>query len=161
MQYDLIDKELKSYFISAQKYMFLFFSFVSFVFVILLLFNKSAGNILFLVPFAITAFTFLMTWTVDKKMYGKKIGINDDEIIVYDYKSRRIQEFKIGEINKALIDVSFLRGYVHIKRKCMIIYIDFEPYEDMEYRSYWNEENVLIIQNNETIEILQKTLINK
>ena len=43
----------------------------------------------------------------------------------------------------------------------MIIYIDFEPYEGMEYRSYWNMTNVQIIQNNELIEILNSILINK
>lgn len=160
MLYDLIDKELKTCYVTFPKYMFLFFSFVSFVFGILLLFNKSAGIILFLVYFAIIAFAILVAWTVNKKRFGKKISINDDEIIVYDYKSRRIQEFKIGEINKVFIDVSFDRGGWNINRKCMIIYIDFEPYEDMEYRSYWNEANVLIIQNNETIEILNSILTN-
>ena len=75
MQYDLIDKELKSSYVTLPKYMFLFFLFVSFVFGILLLFNKSDGNIFFFVTFLIIAFAILMTWTVNKKWFGKKLAL--------------------------------------------------------------------------------------
>ena len=161
MKYDLIDKELKSYYIAGHKYMFLVNSFLSLVFGIFLLFNKSTGIIAFLVIFAVIAFTFLMTWTVNKKKYGKKIDINDDELIIYDYKNNRIQVFKVSEVKGAFIDIVFHEYPRYRHRKCMIIYIDFEPYDGMEYRSYWNMTNVQIIQNNELIEILNSILINK
>lgn len=161
MKYDLIDKELKTFYVTLPKYMFLVNSFISLVFGIFLLFNKSTGNILFLVIFAITAFIFLMGWTVNKKKYGKKIGINDNELIIYDYKNNRIQVFKVSEVKRTFIDIVFQEYHAYIHRKCMIIYIDFEPYEGMEYRSYWNMTNVQIIQNNELIEILNSILINK
>ena len=161
MLYDLIDKELKSYFVTCHKYMFLVSLLLSLVFGIFLLFNKSTGIIAFLVIFAIIALTFLMTWTVNIKRYGKKIAINDDELIIYDYKNNRIQVFKVSEVKGAFIDIVFQEypGYKH--RKCMIIYIDFEPYDGMEYRSYWNMTNVQIIQNEELIKILKDILINK
>lgn len=102
-----------------------------------------------------------MGWTVNKKKYGKKIGINDNELIIYDYKNNRIQVFKVSEVKRTFIDIVFQEYHAYIHRKCMIIYIDFEPYEGMEYRSYWNMTNVQIIQNNELIEILNSILINK
>ena len=88
----------------------------------------------------------------------KKLTIKDDEIIVYDYKNNKIQEIKVSDTKVAFIDVVFLEhpGYKH--RKCMIVYIDFEPYDGMEYRSYWNKPNVLIIQNSKLIEFFKNIL---
>ena len=40
---------------------------------------------------------------------------------------------------------------------CLIIYKDIKIYDLMEYRSYWNEEEVLIIQNKQLIEKLNNT----
>ena len=39
-------------------------------------------------------------------------------------------------------------------KRCLVLYSDSEPYENMEYSSYWNDSSFVIIQKSETIEIL-------
>ena len=123
-----------------------------------LIFKKTIFTTALLVIFAIITFAFLITWTKNKKRYGKKLSINDDEIIIYDYKNNKIQEFKTSEAKGMFVDVVF-DEYPRFKhRKCMIVYIDFVPYNGMEYKSYCNIANIEIIQNSELIEILIKFL---
>ena len=43
------------------------------------------------------------------------------------------------------------RGQDVIISSSLILYKDIELYDLMEYPSYWNNQNILIIQNNELI----------
>ena len=43
-------------------------------------------------------------------------------------------------------------------KNCLVLYSNIEPYENMEYRSYWNDPNIAIIQNPELIENINKTI---
>lgn len=92
--------------------------------------------------------------------YQVKIEIDEDEIKVY-LKGRYKRSFKFTEIKK-----DFRNVVVRINSKvtpavisnCLIIYKDIKIYDQMEYRSYWNEEEVLIIQNKQLIEKLNKII---
>lgn len=68
--YYLIDKELKSDYVTSPKYGFLFFLCLTFILIILSVFYLAA--LVFLVMFAFSTLMIFITCKINKKIYGKK-----------------------------------------------------------------------------------------
>ena len=96
-----------------------------------LLFIKEVGIYLSSICFFITLIFPFVYFEYIK--YQVKIEIAEDEIKVY-LKGHYKRSFKFTDIKKDFRNVV------------------------MEYRSYWNEDEVLIIQNKQVIEILNKII---
>ena len=156
--YDLIDERLKSYYITGHKCMFFSGLCLSLIFVALSVFYTVA--VVFFVIFAIITLTFYITWNKNKKKYEKKLSYTENTITIYDHKNLIINEFKLDSLEKKQIKVAFDEYPKFNYINCLVMYIDFEPYENMEYSSFWNNSNVVIIQNSELIDKILKIISN-
>ena len=154
--YNLIDKKLKDYYIKGHRYMFLACLCVSLVFSVLSIFYIVA--LVLLVIFAIITLIFFITWNINKKMYGKKLLCENDVITIYNHKNLKINDFKLDTLKKKNIKIAFNEYPKFSYKSCLVLYLNIEPYENMEYRSYWNDKNIVIIQNPELIENINKTV---
>ena len=157
--YDLIDQELKSYYIVAYKYMFLIslglcLSFIITAFIIMAFSELYTAMFAFSVIFAIVSLIFFISWNINKKKYGNKISYTDDVITIYDYNNLKVKEFKLKHIKKKHLKVGFdHKCPLIIFRSCLVLYLNSEPRENMEYSSYWND--YVIIQNSEPRENME------
>ena len=43
-------------------------------------------------------------------------------------------------------------------KRCLVLSIDFAPYDNMEYHSFWNNSKIVIIQNSELIVHIDKLI---
>ena len=152
--YDLIDEKLKNYYIIAHKYVFIICLSLSLTFGILSVFYNVA--LVFLVIFAIITLIFFITWNINKKMYGKKLLYANGVITIYDHKNLKINDFKLDALKKKNIKIAFNYYPKFCYKNCLVLYSNIEPYENMEYRSYWNDPNIVIIQNTELIDNINK-----
>ena len=150
--FDLIDKELKQYYITAHKYIFLIGLCLSFILIILSVFYTAASALL--VIFAIITSAFFITWNINKRKYGKSISFIDGILTIYDYRNYKINEFKFEFLKKKYVNIAFDQYPRFSFKRCLVLYSDSEPYENMEYSSYWNDSSFVIIQKSETIDIL-------
>ena len=155
--YDLIDEKLKNYYISGHKYMFLIGLCLSIIFIILSIFYAVA--LVFLVIFATISIIFFVTWKKNKKIYGNKLLYTNDVITIKSHKNLTIKEFKLESLKKKYISIAFNEYPKFSYKCCLVLYLNIEPYENMEYCSYWNDSNIVIIQNSELIDHINK-LIN-
>ena len=101
--YDLIDQELKSYYIVAHKYVFLIslglcLSLIITAFIIMAFSELYTAMFAFSVIFAIVSLIFFISWNINKKKYGNKISYTDDVITIYDYNNLKVKEFKLKHI---------------------------------------------------------------
>lgn len=154
--YDLIDKNLKNYYIKGHKYMFLIGLSLSLVLIILSIFYIVA--LVYLVICVIITSIFFITWNKNKRKYGKRLSYTNDAILIYNYKNIKINEFKMEYLKKKYIKIAFDECPRFNFKNCLILYLNFEPYENMEYSSYWNDSNIVIIQNSELINNIIKII---
>lgn len=163
--YDLIDKNLKDYYIKGHKCVFLVGLCLSLILGILSFFYTAA--LVLLVVFAVITLTFFITWNKNKKKYGKKLSFNNDTITIYDYKNFKINEFQIEDLNSSYMKISFDEYPRFSYKSCLILYTDFELHENMKPNTVWgksqysllcSQPNVEIIQNPELIGIISKIL---
>lgn len=154
--YELIDKELKKYYIDGHKYVFLACLCVSLILGVLSIFY--IATLALSVIFAITALIFCISWNLNKKIYGKKLSYTDDTIKIYNHKNIKIDEFRLKTLKKDYLNVAFnyYRKFRFIR--CLVLSIDFDPYDNMEYRSFWNNSKIVIIQNSELINHINKLI---
>lgn len=87
------------------------------------------------------------------RKYQVKVKLNDSIIEVF-IRGKYKRQFNIKQYNVMCKDVAITRKYRYQKQyisPCLIVYKNIELYDLMEYSSYWNEDNILIIQNKELI----------
>ena len=163
--YDLIDKNLKDYYIKGHKCVFLVSLCLLLILGILSFFYTAA--LVLLVVFAVITITFFITWNKNKKKYGKKLSFNNDTITIYDYKKIKINEFQIEDLKSSYMKISFDEHPRFSYKSCLILYTNFELHENMKPSTFWGQSqysllcsqpNVEIIQNPELIGIINKIL---
>ncbi len=154
--YDLIDKDLKDYYISAQKWMFIISGIISIILGVLSIYFIAA--LILFVMFLFITLLFIVFWNINKNKYGKKISINDGIIKIYNYKNILIKEYIIESNKFCYIDIAFDYYRKFIYKNCLVLYNDIDLYDKMEYRSYWNESTMIIIENPQTIKEINKIL---
>lgn len=117
------------------------------------------GGIYILMIFFLLALPILIYIPIIHVKYNIKIAIDDNLIKVYR-KNKYQRTFNLDEFKYQIKDVVIFlssRYQKEVVKSCLILYKDIELYDKMEYRSYWNEDNILIIQNKILIdEILKK-----
>ena len=152
--YDLIEKKLKNYYIIGHKYVFIICLSLSLTLGILSVFYNVA--LVFLVIFAIITLVFFITWNINRKKYGKKLLYVNGVITIYNHKNLKINDFKLDALKKKYMKIAFDECPRFSYKNCLVLYLNIEPYENMEYRSFWNNPNIVIIQNPELIDIINK-----
>ena len=157
--YDLIDKKLKNDYIVVFKYMFIIWLSISLVLGVLGIFYNEA--LAFFVIFAIITLVFFIKWNKHKYMYGKKLLYANDVITIYNHKNLKINEFKLVSFKSTYMKIAFDEYPRFNYRNCLVLYKDFEPYKDMEYRSYWNDPNIIIVQNPELVDVLRGNILEE
>ena len=91
----------------------------------------------------------------------RKICIAKDGITLYSVFNKRIREYRYIEYSHVFHKITFIYANVNTSvfdrtSECLVLYRDMELYEGMEYRDYWNDKNILIIQNPEAIAEVEK-----
>ena len=96
------------------------------------------------------------------KRYGRKITVDEQGVTVYTAKEKAFHCYKYNEYNakRHIIKLDYAGGSNNriesFHKECLVLYRDMELYEGMEYRDYWNDKNILIIQNPEAIAEVEK-----
>ena len=80
---------------------------------------------------------------------------------LYSVFNKRKREYKYAEYMHAFHTITFIYAGVNVYEfdrtsECLVLYRDMELYEGMEYRDYWNDKNILIIQNPKAIAEVEK-----
>ena len=159
MFFDLIEKELKEYYITDLKIGIILFLVASFVLSMLSFFEKS-WFIIAIILFCVVILLFVLL-NYNKKKYGKKVFIDNQDLIVYNYYGKKERTIILKDVNSCILNVGFeYRAPYIIYKECILLYLnlDFELYEKMEYRSYWKDKNLLIIQNPLLIDEIKKII---
>ena len=153
----LIDEELQTYYITAHKCI----SIISFAITVVLLILSIFYLFALVFLSAVTAFicvTFFITYRINKNKYGRKICCVGENLIICDYKGKKTSELDMSSLKKDYLQIAFDYGRPrYIYKQCLILHNNFELYERMEYSSYWNNHDLVIVQNQKAIETLQMT----
>ena len=154
--FDLISNHLKNYYIKGTRYCFIVFLIMSIVLAFLSLFYNFV--IVLSLTIATCALAFLFVWNRNKRKYGNKFSCDNETVVICDYKGQKVKEFKLDSMKRSYLSIAFdfAKGYSY--QKCLILYNGIEPYEKMEYSSYWNDPNIVIIQNPSLIEMIDKRM---
>lgn len=144
---DLVDCEIKNQQIRVQKICFFGWMIVIGILLVFAFFYPIMMSfVLILAPVDIL---FLFYWIGGRNTYGNSISVADGIITIYNYKKNKLREFELNSMEKTYLQITFpwRPSPKYTSKKCLILYKNFEPYENMEYGSYWNDPNVIIIQN--------------
>lgn len=108
--------------------------------------------------FCIMDIVILLPYYFAYRKYLVKVKLNDSIIDVYiNGKYKRQFDLKSFNVIKKEVAITLKSRYRNqIISSCLIVYRDIELYDLMEYPSYWNEDNILIIQNKELIDEILK-----
>lgn len=155
--YELIDHQLKEHYIKGYKIVSIVGAIISMALAIFSLFYDAAK--VFLIITAIIEVVFLTTWNINKRKYGSKLLFNNDKIIIVDYKEEKIKEWILQSLNAKHINVAFDEYPRHNYKKCLVLYDNTQPYENMEYSSFWDNVGMVIIQNPSLIEIVSEKIM--
>ena len=131
------------------------------LFIIGLCLIKVESGIYLLLIFSILAALISTISLFQYKRYSTKVILEDTKIKVF-YKWNKCHIFKYEEIKLDYKDVVVRltsRGRNNLICNCLIIHKNVELYNMMEYRSYWKDKDILIIQNKELIENLTRLYI--
>jgi len=156
-QYSIFEKDI----LKDEKVGLIILNLLSFIFLIAgVCFLFIDNGIYVLIMFLIFAILLSLISILQYIRYQTTVIIENEEIKVYS-NNRYIKSFKLSEINidnKDIVIRMPSRGRKVLISNCLIIYKDIEIYDMMEYRSYWNDKNILIIQNKQLIQALNKII---
>lgn len=158
MTFDLIDKQIKSFYINTCKWMFI----ISLILVpiILGLCFVSLYLIIPLVIDIIICIISLIFYIKNKKIYNQKI-----QVLAYEFnllENGKIKgTLKRNNLQYGFVRVGFFFPFRFVYKKCLVIYQNIEIYKEMKYRDYVEKSNLIIIQNTKTINEIFKLIVNK
>ncbi len=98
------------------------------------------------------------------RKHARKILIENDGITLYTSGGKLYHKYLFSEYKSAKRIIAIEEpGPVYTRcsredvyKETIVLYRDMELYEGMEYRSYWNDKNILFIQNPEAIAEVEK-----
>ena len=152
--YELIDPKLKDYYIKGTKAVSIIVAIIAIIFAIFSLFYDAAKVLLIL--FATIELFFLTTWNINKKKYGNKLLFNNDKVVIVNCKGKIIKELSFYSLNAIYTDIAFDEYPRYNYRKCLVLYSNTQPYKNMEYSSFWDNLDMVIIQNPSLIEMISE-----
>ena len=157
MVYDLLDKDLREYYIPAHKWCFISWGLLSVVLGVVSFFNN--GGIVLAIMAMLVTLVFFVTWNVNKRRYGNTLLYKGGIIKIYNYKNMMLREYTIDSMQSCYVLVGFPAPYGRFTyKKCLILYNDVEIYDKMEYPSYWKDPEMIIMENPQLIEVMDKVL---
>ena len=155
--YNLFDNEI----LEHKKICLIIMSIIAlclFIFALIITLTIEKGFYL-LIIFSILDFIILGMYYLIYRKYSIKIKINDKNLDVY-IKNKYKRTFNLQEFKFVEKDVVIFSSEEYNNNKiispCLILYRNIELYDLMEYQSYWNENEILIIQNKELIDKVLK-----
>lgn len=155
--YNLFDNEI----LKHKKICLIIMSIIAiclFIFALIITLTIEKGFYL-LIIFSILDFIILGMYYLIYRKYSIKIKINDKNLDVY-IKNKYKRTFNLQEFKFVEKDVVIFSSEEYNNNKiispCLILYRNIELYDLMEYQSYWNENEILIIQNKELIDKVLK-----
>ena len=152
--YDLIDNHLKNYYIKGTKYGFIAFLIATIVLGVLSPFYNFAAVLCIVI--AVPTLVLLFKWRRNKTKYENKLSCSDKTVTVYNYKNQKVKEFKLDLMKSSCLKMAFDEYPRYSYKECLVLYNDIELYENMEYSSFWNDSNMLIIQNPFLIRMIEQ-----
>ena len=154
----LLEKELVNHYIVYPKYVAWFFMIISVILLIFSLINSVLWIVFFL--FLFVTVIFLMLYFFNKKVYGNKIVIEENVFQLYNMNGKLLRVISLNDMKRSKHIINFYgpRNYCN-KKECLIFFQNLTLYEGMEYKSYWKDKNILIVQNPELILFLVQNKI--
>lgn len=161
--YNLFDEEKVFDSTKLSKYIVFVISLICLSFLIIYLFTLNLIYIVLFFALVLGDVLMLFRWFLYKQMYARKITIETDSLKLFSTNNKAIRQYNISDIKAEKREMVFNNGPYSDYSKyaktakcvCLVLYKDIELYENMEYISYWNDENMLIIQNPELISKLE------
>lgn len=158
----VIDLELRKHNIIYPKYVLIFFVVVNFILLVLSLFIKIIFVFSGMCFFIVLIFSAL--YLLNSRKYGSRIYLDNNQIQVLDNKGKLLKTFEKNNIFIEKINVLF--DWVApklIRKECLLISNKKESLvsNEIEYRSYWKNPNIVIIQDPELILYLERELLGK
>ena len=100
----------------------------------------------------------------ERKMLSRKISIENDCITLYSSSGKTCRKYFLNVHKSEKITVGVISSPQVLKlcdieeyyKDALVLYRNMELHKNMSYRSYWNDENILIIQNPEAIAEVEK-----
>ena len=117
--------------------------------------------IIFAVMFVIVCLCFYLAFITRRKVYDKKVIVDDNLISVYDYKKTLIKTFQLDALTSSYYKLAFPYARGCIYRKCLVLHEkDFKICSDFRYTSHCYNSNIVIIENNLFIAMLENKIKN-
>lgn len=160
--YHIFDKDTIDYYIRGLRYVNCAVTALSGVALIWSVYNRFPliYTVLITIPLPLIV---TILYFINKKAYGDKIVIKQSHIEVYNMKGRFLYSLRICDMKATEQTVLFYgpRGSM-LKRNCLVLYTPGQDVcEEMEYRSYIRNRNILFIQNPILIAAMIETGIPK
>lgn len=154
--YDVIDKDLKY---------FPFYDWKAIIVIGIIFIASLIASLFYMYMLIVAGVVFILlivfcfSCIYVRYFYWNKVYLKDYKIFVCNYKGKLLKEVNLKKISYCFNTIGFPRhGFYHCWKKCLLLYSDIEIYDKMEYESYWNDSNILIIQNPELISIIEEKL---
>ena len=163
MTYHLISKELRDYFITGHKLMFITSLAISIIMASISLFGTAFGTtaLALSIIFLTISIIFFISWSQNKKKYGKWVSLCNETITLHNYKGVTIAKINLSNCNQIQLNVLFDEVVKNKPKECLVLYNGGEPYDNMEYISFCNNPDMTIIQNADLIKMVKSLCLQK
>ncbi|MBQ8896319.1 MAG: hypothetical protein IJY88_05970 [Clostridia bacterium] len=156
----LFDEKTRKDYVAIQIYGCIFMFIMSVFFLILGFYWKKVMfvSVVFFISWMLSLHIAIVWW----KRHARKISIENDGITLYTSGGKLYHKYLFSEYKSTKFIIAMLEPQrrifdeEHYLKECLVLYRDMELYEGMEYRSYWNDKNILFIQNPEAIAEVEK-----
>ena len=142
----IIDKKLQNYYIIGPFAVLLCSAICSIVLAIAGIFNYSIFYISAIFGLITICFCVLLLSHIRK--FCLYVNVENNKISLVRRKNQILKQLDLDGVNVKITSVKFLQGYYTKEtHECLIIYKNIELPKEIEYNSYWKDDNLIIIQN--------------
>lgn len=162
-KYNLLGNELENYYIKAHKIICII---CACLVVLLSFFSFFWGYMLVLAGLTmLIGLAFFISYRQNIKKYGDKLSFENGIITIFDYKNRKKIELSLDAMEHCYLNVAFDYGRPrYIYKNCLVLYDNekIRKYlnlnKKVNYSLYWENNKIIIIQNDAAIEEFNKIL---
>lgn len=163
MYYDLIDEHLQAIYIKTFKWM----SIITLILLPILiglavLFLNVIVKVIIIVLASIDC-VLLVIGIIKYKQniikYKNRIKIENNSLYLENYQGKQELYFDIKNIKYNFISVGFKVNLKMVYKKCLVVYQNIDVYKKMKYSDYFDNKNIIIIQNKKAINDVFKILV--
>ena len=155
----IIDKKLQNYYIICPFAALLCTAICSIALAIAGIFNYSIFYISAIFGFSTICFCVALLSRI--RMFCLYVNVENNKISLVRRKNQVLKQLDLDGVNVKITSVKFLQGfYTKETHECLIIYKNIELPKEIEYDSYWKDDNLIIIQNKTLIKEITPLLSN-